>query len=57
MAADIVVLDPATMADRSTFENGRELAVGVEHVAVNGELVLHQGQRTQSLPGRGLKRS
>jgi N-acyl-D-amino-acid deacylase len=57
MAADIVVLDPATIADRSTYENGRALAVGVEHVVVNGVLVLHQGKRTQSLPGRGLKRS
>ena len=55
MAADVVVFDPATIADRSTFENGRALAVGVDHVAVNGELVLHNGERTSALPGRGLK--
>lgn len=57
MAADVVVFDPDAIADRSTFEDGKALAVGVEHVAVNGELVLHNGERTRSLPGRGLKRN
>ncbi len=56
MAADVVVFDPDAIADRSTFEDGKALAVGVEHVAVNGELVLHNGERTRALPGRGLKR-
>jgi len=55
-AADVVVFDPATVSDRSTFDEGRALAVGVEHVLVNGELVLHAGKRTGALPGRGLKR-
>ncbi|OWK37630.1 N-acyl-D-amino-acid deacylase family protein [Fimbriiglobus ruber] len=55
-AADVVVFDPDTIADRSTFENGKALAVGVEHVAVNGELVLHNGERTKALPGRGLRK-
>ncbi len=56
MAADVVVFDPEAVADRSTFEDGKALAVGVEHVAVNGELVLYNGERTIALPGRGLKR-
>ncbi len=56
MAADVVVFDPDAIADRSTFEDGKALAVGVEHVAVNGELVLYNGERTIALPGRGLKR-
>jgi N-acyl-D-amino-acid deacylase len=56
MAADVVVFDPARVADRSTFEDGKHPAVGVEHVAVNGELVLHHGERTAALPGWGLKR-
>ena len=54
-AAD-VVFDPATVSDRSTFDEGRALAVGVEHVLVNGELVLHAGKRTPALPGRALRR-
>ena len=44
-------------ADRSTFEDGRALAVGMEHVVVNGEVVLQAGRRTAALPGRGLKRA
>jgi N-acyl-D-amino-acid deacylase len=55
-AADVVVFDPATVGDRSTFEDGRQLAAGMEHVLVNGEVVLHAGRRTAALPGRGLKR-
>lgn len=54
--ADVVVFDPAVIADRSTFTDGKPLAVGVEHVAVNGELILHHGKRTAALPGRGLRR-
>lgn len=57
MAADVVVFDADVIADRATYEEGRRPAVGVEHVLVNGELVLHQGQRTTALPGRGLRRS
>jgi N-acyl-D-amino-acid deacylase len=56
LAADVVVFDPETIADRSTYDDGRQLAVGVEHVLVNGELVLHHGQRTAALPGRALKK-
>jgi N-acyl-D-amino-acid deacylase len=55
MAADVVVFDPDTIADRATFENGRQLAVGVEHVLVNGEPVLVAGERTAALPGRPLR--
>jgi N-acyl-D-amino-acid deacylase len=57
MAADVVVFDPVTVADCSTYEEGRRLAVGMEQVIVNGELVLHNGQRTAALPGRALRRS
>jgi N-acyl-D-amino-acid deacylase len=55
MAADIVVFDPATIADRSTYEDGRQLAVGMHHVVVNGQLVLHAAKRTGALPGRALR--
>jgi N-acyl-D-amino-acid deacylase len=56
MAADVVVFDPATVADQSTFDDGRPLAVGVEHVVVNGEPVLLHGLRTTARPGRGLRK-
>lgn len=56
MAADVVVFDAEEIADRATFDEGRQTALGVEHVVVNGELVLHAGIRTSALPGRGLRR-
>ncbi|GIW80584.1 MAG: N-acyl-D-amino-acid deacylase [Gemmatales bacterium] len=55
-AADIVVFDDSTIADRATYENPRKLAVGVEHVLVNGEPVLLAGERTKATPGRALKK-
>jgi len=55
-AADVVVFDPDVIADRSTLENGRPLAVGMDHVLVNGVLILREGVRTDALPGRGLRR-
>jgi N-acyl-D-amino-acid deacylase len=57
MAADIVCFDPSRLIDQSTYENGRALADGVEHVLVNGQFVLRAGQRTPATPGRGLRRA
>jgi N-acyl-D-amino-acid deacylase len=56
MVADVVVFDADTIADRSTYDDGRALAVGMEHVLVNGVPVLLNGTRTLARPGRGLKR-
>lgn len=56
LAADVVVFDPATIADRSTYDDGKALAVGVTDVLVNGVPVLLGGERTSARPGRGLKR-
>jgi N-acyl-D-amino-acid deacylase len=55
-AADVVVFDPEKIADRSTYDDGKAVAVGVEHVLVNGVPVLLHGERTDARPGRGLKR-
>ena len=57
MAADVVAFDPLGFSATSTYEAGQSLAVGMAHVAVNGQLVLRGGQRTPARPGRGLKRS
>jgi N-acyl-D-amino-acid deacylase len=55
LAADIVVFDPARIADRATYDDGRQPAVGVTHVLVNGEPVLLGGERTPARPGRALR--
>lgn len=56
MAADVIVFDPHAIADHSTYDDGKALAVGMEHVLVNGTPVLLKGVRTAARPGRGLKR-
>jgi N-acyl-D-amino-acid deacylase len=55
MAADLVVFDAARIGDRATYADGRQPATGVDHVLVNGEPVLVDGQRTSALPGRALR--
>lgn len=52
MYADVVVFDPATIADRSTFEEPHQLSVGVRHVFVNGVAVVRDGVHTGAKPGR-----
>jgi N-acyl-D-aspartate/D-glutamate deacylase len=54
-AADITVFDPQTVADRATFTNPHQYAVGIPYVIVNGEVVLDAGQHTGALPGRVLR--
>ena len=55
-AADIAVFDPVTVCDRSTYAAGRREAEGVDHVLVNGTLVLENGEATGATPGRALRR-
>ncbi len=50
--ADVVVFDPETIADRATFEAPHQLAVGVDHVFVNGTAVIRGGRHTGETPGR-----
>lgn len=54
MFADVVVFDPATIADRATFENPHQYAVGVRQVFVNGTQVIKDGEHTGAKPGRAL---
>ncbi len=53
--ADIAIFDPATIADRATFEKPHQYAVGMKHVLVNGQVVLKDGEHTGATPGRALK--
>jgi N-acyl-D-amino-acid deacylase len=52
--ADLVLFDPQTVIDRSTFANPHELPVGIQTVFVNGEMVWSNGRPTDSRPGRVL---
>jgi len=54
MFADVVVFDPTAIADRATFENPHQYAVGMHHVFVNGAHVIRNGEHTGAKPGRAL---
>jgi N-acyl-D-amino-acid deacylase len=54
--ADVVVFDPTTIQDHATFEQPHQYATGVQHVFVNGQHVLKNGDHTGALPGRVLHR-
>ena len=55
MAADVVLFDPATIADHSTYEQPAQYATGVRDVFVNGVQVLKGGEPTGATPGRFVK--
>jgi N-acyl-D-aspartate/D-glutamate deacylase len=55
MMADLVVFDPATVADVATFEQPNRYSVGVRHVFVNGRAVVANGAITKERPGRALR--
>jgi N-acyl-D-amino-acid deacylase len=50
--ADLAIFDPAAVADRATFAEPHQLAVGMRHVMVNGRFVLLDGESTSERPGR-----
>ncbi|MBI1737729.1 MAG: D-aminoacylase [Acidobacteria bacterium] len=52
--ADLVLFNPATVIDNSTFAEPFELSTGIEKVWVNGTLVWDAGKATGARPGRVL---
>jgi N-acyl-D-aspartate/D-glutamate deacylase len=54
MKADVVVFDPATVADRATYDKPHQYSVGVHHVIVNGKFAMRDDKVTSERPGRVL---
>ena len=52
MYADVVVFDPATIQEHSTYERPHQLSTGVRYVYVNGVAVVSNGRHTGAKPGR-----
>lgn len=50
--ADIVVFDPDTIQDHSTYSEPMKFATGVDHVFINGTHVLKDGEHTGAAPGQ-----
>lgn len=57
MHADLVTFDPATVADRATFEAPHQAPAGIAAVYVAGRCVSEHGQMTGERPGRVLRRT
>jgi N-acyl-D-amino-acid deacylase len=53
--ADVVVFDPATIQDHSTYERPQQLATGVDEVWVNGVRALRHGEATGAASGRAVR--
>lgn len=54
--ADVVVFDPARFGERGTLEDPNQLATGVAHVVVNGEVAMEDGAFTDNRNGTVLRR-
>jgi N-acyl-D-amino-acid deacylase len=53
--ADIVIFDPAKIADHATYDKPHQYSTGMIHVFVNGVQVLKDGEHTGAKPGRFVK--
>jgi N-acyl-D-amino-acid deacylase len=52
----MVLFDDQSVMDRATYETPRLPATGFEMVWISGIATLKQGQRTQAIPGVGVRK-
>ena len=53
--ADIVVFDPGTVIDTSTYKAPRTFPDGIDWVIVNGKIVVQNGEHTGARPGKTIR--
>ena len=53
--ADLTIFDPATVIDRSTYEDATIPAAGIPYVIVLGQVVVDSGHVTKARPGRAIR--
>ena len=53
--ADLTIFDPATVIDKSTYEDGTIPSAGIPFVIVGGQVVVDGGQVTAPRPGRAIR--
>jgi len=54
--ADIVIFNPETVSDNSTFSNPLQYPSGIDYVITNGKIVINRGEHTGELAGRVLRK-
>jgi dihydroorotase len=53
--ADVTIFDPATVIDKSTYEDATIPAAGIPYVIVGGQIVVDSGRVTNAQPGRAIR--
>lgn len=53
--ADLTIFDPATVIDRSTYEDATIPSQGIPYVVVLGEVVVDSARLTSARPGRAIR--
>jgi N-acyl-D-aspartate/D-glutamate deacylase len=53
--ADLTIFDPATVIDRSTYEDASIPSAGIPYVIVGGQPVVDGGEITSAKPGRAVR--
>jgi len=56
MYADIVIFNPETVIDNSTFSNPHQYPSGIDYVITNGAVTVDKGNHTGQLAGRILRK-
>ncbi|MCK9196847.1 MAG: D-aminoacylase [Syntrophales bacterium] len=54
--ADLVIFDPDRIIDKSTWTDPHQYPEGIPYVIVNGTPVIFEGEHTEALPGRILRK-
>jgi dihydroorotase len=53
--ADLTIFDPATVIDKSTYEDATIPAAGIPYVIIGGQVVVDKGQVTSARPGQAIR--
>jgi N-acyl-D-aspartate/D-glutamate deacylase len=56
MDADLIIFDPDTIAERSTFQEPHQYPAGLPYVILNGQVVVDQERYTGNLAGQVVKK-
>jgi N-acyl-D-aspartate/D-glutamate deacylase len=56
MWADIVIFNPNKIIDKATYDQPHQFSEGINHVIVNGNIVVENEQQNDNIAGKILKR-